>query len=498
MKKLIDTFVLLLMVTAPPVAMGGGAGDDHGHGPAESRNTAVTLWTDTLELFMEYPLLTPGQPGRFIIHLTVLDGFQPVRAGSVTLGFRGPDGARHQVVAESLLREGIFAPTVTLPRAGLHEFTLDYRGPGTTGSFLIEGFTVYASAGAMPPEEEGAAGGDIGFLKEQQWKLPFATVTVAEREIKQSVWAIGRVLPAPAAHAEIASPVDGVVQAGGRNDLALPGAEVRRGDVVARIAPPLSGNGWTEADLAFQQAERNYERARRLREQDAISVRQFEEAENEFLTRKAGHRRLAGGGSDGVLSLTAPIGGRVMDWQVRPGQYVRAGDRLMSIVDPAVVWLQANVYESDFRDLGTPVEVFVNPGGETGGWTIPAADLRVLSTGGALDPATRTIPVLLEIRNGDGRLTINESTPLELYTSRGEAGLAVPRSAVYRDEGVDVVFVQTGGESFVKRTVKVGPHYADWVSIIDGLQPGERVVSRGGYHVKLASTTTEIGHGHAH
>ena len=75
---------------------------------------------------------------------------------------------------------------------------------------------------------------------------------------------------------------------------------------------------------------------------------------------------------------------------------------------------------------------------------------------------------------------------------------AVPRSAVYEDEGLDVVFVQASGESFAKRIVKVGPHHSGWVSILDGILPGERVVIRGGYHIKLASTSEEIGHGHAH
>ena len=244
------------------------------------------------------------------------------------------------------------------------------------------------------------------------------------------------------------------------------------------------------------QAKRNYERAQRLREQDAISAREFEEAENAYLARKAGYERLDGSGDGGVLNLTAPIDGQVIDWQVKPGQRLRAGDRLMAIADPAVVWLRVNVYESDFRGLGTPVGAWVNSGGE--GWVVPPEAMKVLTTGGALDPVTRTVPILLEVTNADGRLTINESTPVELYTGDGSLATAVPRSAIFEDEGMDVVFVQAGGESFAKRVVQVGPTYGDWVSILAGVKPGERVVVRGGYHVKLAATTAEIGHGHAH
>jgi RND family efflux transporter MFP subunit len=499
--------VLALLLVAAPRATAGGEGD-HGHGPAaaadthghehaaEGRSVAVTMWTDALELFLEYPVLSAGHGGRFIIHLTILDGFQPVRDGRVTLAFRGPDGQRREFGAESLLREGIFAPEVTLPTVGAYGFTLEYAGTGVGGTFVIEGFTVLAHDEALPPEEAGDEG--ISFLKEQQWKVPFATAAAAVQPTRKTVRSIARVLPAPAAHVEVVAPVDGVIQARGAGDLALPGAEVRRGSVVVRLAPTLQGGGWTDAEIAYAQAERDLERARRLREVDAISARDFELAENEFRAREAGRRRLAGSGTDGVLSLTAAISGRVIDWRVRPGQHVRAGDHLMTIVDPGTVWLEARVYEQDFRGLGQPVGLYVNGGDADGGWSVAEGDLKVLSRGGALDPATRTIPVLLEVANAAGRLSINETVPVELVAGDGAVGLVVPREAVLRDEGVQVVYVQAGGETFERRVVRVGARHAGLVTVLEGLRPGERVVTRGAYHVKLASTTREIGHGHAH
>jgi len=503
------TLALLMILAAPAMAeneqdhghdhgpTADATGDEHAHG-ADTPSVAVTQWTDSMELFMEHPVLVADHSGRFIIHLTILDGFQPVRDGSVSLIFRGPGGFSHRVFAGELLREGIFAPTVSLPYPGVYEFELAYDGPSTKSTFHIQDFVVYSSVDAVPVETEAEAADEIGFLKEQQWKVPFSTSPAAIREIKSAAWAIGEVLPSPMAFVEIVAPVDGIIQVGDAGDLALPGSHVSRGDVVARIVPPLQGNGWAASQLALAQAERNFERAERLREKDAISTREYEEAQNEYLARKAGHQRLAGSGSDGILSLTAPIDGQIIDWQVRPGQRLQAGDKLMAIADPSVVWLKVNVYENDYRSLGTPVGAYVHNGGENNGWNIPESEMRVLTTGGALDPVTRTIPVLIEVTNTAGRLTIHESTPVELYASEGATSTAVPRSAVYEDDGMTVVFVQTSGESFAKRVVKVGPHHAGWVSILEGIQPGEHVVIRGGYHVKLASTSAEIGHGHAH
>ena len=85
-------FITILLVALVATAVAGG---EHGHGEAghggdaghedeharggESPSVAVTLWTDGMELFMEYPVLVANEPGRFIIHLTILDDFQPVR-----------------------------------------------------------------------------------------------------------------------------------------------------------------------------------------------------------------------------------------------------------------------------------------------------------------------------------------------------------------------------------------------------------------------------------
>lgn len=474
------------------------AGDGHAHGSDEGESRAITLWTDKMELFMEYPVLTANEPGRFIIHLTILDGFQPVRDGAVTLSFVTPDGHSHDVVGTELLREGIFTPTVTLQDVGNYAFALVYNGPVVRDSFRIEGFAVYALADRIPHSEQVESGDEIGFLKEQQWKIPFATAKVETREVKRAVWAIGDVLPSPNAYVEIVSPVDGIVHVGASGQLALPGSVVKRGATVATITPPVQGQGWASSRLAYEQAKRDYERAQRLKDRQAISEREFEQIRNDYLAMKAGFESVSGGGENGTLELHAPISGKIIEWQVSPGQRVNAGDKLMAIVDPETVWLRVNVYEHDFRSIGQPVGAFVKADGATGGWAISATEMKVLTTGGAFDPITRTVPVLLEVSNPDSRLRVHESTPVELYASDGHTSTAVPKSAVYEDEGMDVVFVQTGGESFEKRIVQVGPHHNGWVAITRGLAPGERVVTTGGYQVKLAASSAEIGHGHAH
>jgi RND family efflux transporter MFP subunit len=451
-----------------------------------------------MELFMEYPPIIADEPGRFIIHLTYLEGSKPVRDGTVKLEFTTSDTHTHNFLETELLREGIFAPTVQLHDPGDYQFNIHYTSGSFRDTFIVEDFTVYPSAADVPHLHEKETGDEIGFLKEQQWKIPFATATTETREVKKSAWAIGEVLPNPNSYAEIISPVDGVVQVSGNGNLALPGSMVKLGAPLVTVTPPVQGTGWASTRLAYEQAERDYERVQRLKAKQAISEREYEGIRDEFLAMKAAFESLSAGGEHHELQLRAPIAGKVIEWEIRPGQRVNAGDKLMAIVDPELIWLRVNLYEHDYRQLGRPVGAYIKGNAVSGGWAVSEDDMKVLTTGGALDPATRTVPVLLEVANRENRLRVNESTPVELYSADGESAVAAPKSAIYEDDGIDVVFVQTGGESFEKRIVTVGPHYSGWVAIYSGLRAGERVVTTGGYQVKLASTSAEIGHGHAH
>jgi len=470
---------------------------DHGPGDEDRPSVAVTQWTGELELFMEYPLLHAAEAGRFIVHLTLLDGFQPIREGRLTLAFIRSGGDTLRFERDELLRDAIFAPTVQVHVPGDHSFSVSYTGHGIVGHFSIGEFTVYPPVEVIADQKEGGGEG-ITFLKEQQWRIPFATEEVERREMKRAIRAIAEVLPDPAAYAEIVAPVDGTIHVGSDGRLALPGSVVKQGDALATLTPLIQGEGWVSSRFAYEQARREYERARRLRERQAISEREYERLRDDYLAKQAGLEALSGTGEGNLLVLSAPLAGKVIDWQVRPGRRVAAGDFLMAVVNPEWIWLRVNVYENDYRRLGRPVGLYIKPEAGPEGWLVESDDLEVLTSGGTIDPVTRTIPLLLKVRNSDGSLLINDSTPVELYSSFGEEAFAVPIGALYEDNGLYVVFVQTGGESFEKRIVATGPAYAGWRSIRSGLNVGERVVTRGGYQVKLASTSATIGHGHAH
>jgi membrane fusion protein, heavy metal efflux system len=109
------------------------------------------------------------------------------------------------------------------------------------------------------------------------------------------------------------------------------------------------------------------------------------------------------------------------------------------------------------------------------------------------------VPVVFEFTAADRNLPIGMAVQAQVFAGGARDAVAIPASSVLDEGGMAVVFVQAGGESFERRTVRLGAREGDWVEVLDGLTPGSRVVSRGAYLVKLASTgTAQIGHGHAH
>jgi len=78
-------------------------------------------------------------------------------------------------------------------------------------------------------------------------------------------------------------------------------------------------------------------------------------------------------------------------------------------------------------------------------------------------------------------------------------GLAIPASAVIDDGKQEVAFALVSGEAFERRPLKLGVRDGEWVQILDGLSPGDRVVTRGAWQVRLAAAAGAIpASGHVH
>ena len=493
--------------------------DQKGHAEdAELPAQSVTVWADRTELFAEFDPLVVGRESRFASHVTEMPSFKAVTQGAVTLTLTYGDGKTLTAEAGQPSNPGIFRPTLTPDRAGPCELSMTVSGPQLTDAFKVGPCVVHADEAAarkaLGSEEE--VPGRIPFLKEQQWKTDFATLPVAERDLQDGVRATGEIQPVSGREARLTAP------ATGRITLASPppilGTPVARGQVLASVSPRLSA-GADRATMAGDEGAATAEvdaaraelaRAERLVADQAAPAKMVDEARTRLRVAEArltGARgRLAqydasasGTGGGRVFQIRSPIAGTLVAIDVAAGQSVEEGQDLFQVIDLDRVWLSARVFEPDAPKVQGARTAWFTVEGYPSPFTVDETNARLVTVGRVIDPRTRTVPVIFDLDNADGRLRIGNFAKVTIATGAPRRALAIPPSAVVDDAGHPVAYVMVEGEAFERRPLRLGIQSGDWVEVLDGVAAGERVVTRGAYEVKLSAASGAVpAHGHVH
>lgn len=480
----------------------------HAHGTGGEK---FTHFTEHTELFVEFAPLVVGESSAFAAHLTTLADFRAITAGKVTVRLHSEGQPDEVFSVDGPTQPGIFRPEATPKIAGERELSIEVATPAFKVTHFLGPVTVFpdrAAAEAEPPahDDEG-----IAFTKEQQWKVEFATSEVITRPMRASVRATGTVRARPDGESMITAPAAGLLQPAG--SFPRLGETVKKGQLLGYLIPRLGG----ETDLATLRAEgskaqveeqlasEELTRLEGLYREEAIPEKRLLEARAKATSAQAHaqatRQRLAqySGGGGGV-PLRAPVAGTLVDLRLAPGAFIEEGALLFHIADRRHLWLELRVAEADAMRLVNPSGAAFKPINADRGIEITAGkNGKLIAVGGVVDAVTRTVPVIFEFSAPEQHLPLGMAVQAQIFAGSARDGVAIPASSVLDEGGIPTVFVQSSGESFERVTVRLGARDGEWVEVLDGLAPGQRVVSRGAYLVKLAATKTgEIGHGHAH
>jgi len=184
--------------------------------------------------------------------------------------------------------------------------------------------------------------------------------------------------------------------------------------------------------------------------------------------------------------IYAPIGGTIVQRKVGPGQYVSAGssDPVFVIGDLSTVWLTAYVRETEaarvhvgqdlqFTVLAYPDRAFT-------------AQLNYVAT--AIDPASRRLLVRATIDNEEKLLKPEMYANVGIFAQDETAGVAVPREALIYEGSTVRVWVAHEDKTIELRQLKTGLTKGRMVQVLEGIAPGERVVTRGSLFIDRAAT----------
>jgi cobalt-zinc-cadmium efflux system membrane fusion protein len=479
---------------------------------ADPPSVAVTIWTEKTELFMEYPPLVAGEEASFHIHLTDLSTFEPLREGKVIVRFEGETIQRFEVDGPST--PGIFNVTFKVPAARRYQVAVELHTAKLSDELRVGPVTVHSdqqsALAAIPADEEGAT----SFLKEQQWTLDFATMKVESQARRQVVSVPATIEPRVGGSAEVRAPTAGRIATGGGRAI---GGTVNRGAALAELIvrnerlgeAPVLRLELAQAQAALRLAQEDLARIERLVRAGAVPQRRLAEARAAHETAAARvriaeeqsrHLELSrsgqGTGEAGErVVVRAPLTGVVAESSITSGATVEEGQLLYRIVALDRVHVVGAVPEQHLARIenATSAEIEV-PGVPT-----RLTSTRLISVGRVVDPQKRSVPITFELVKPPPAVAVGQGVTLRLITEPRGAEVAVPANAVVDDGGQPIVFVQTGGESFERRPVRVGgPREGGFVQV-EGVEAGERIVTRGAHLVRLAALSPQTpGHGHVH
>ncbi len=186
--------------------------------------------------------------------------------------------------------------------------------------------------------------------------------------------------------------------------------------------------------------------------------------------------------------LRAPLSGVVQALELRVGMNLAAGQTLLRVVSLDSVWLEVAVPEIEAGNVRVGDRAQVQLAGR-GGMPVEG---RVTALLPALNEATRTLRVRVELANRDGRLRPGQSAQVVLSAlSSGEA-LAVPTEAVIRTGKRAVVMLAEQG-GFRPVAVTLGPETGDHTVITSGLAEGQQVVASGQFLLDSEASLRGLG-----
>ncbi|MFD2203092.1 efflux RND transporter periplasmic adaptor subunit [Shivajiella indica] len=476
---------------------------EHSHDQESSIPTeALTSYTDRLEVFIDFEPLVKSRMSTIMVHITQLgDNFIPLLEGEIDLSLF-LHGQNYRSSSTRPDSPGIFELDLTPDSEGVGTIKLEIKTSGFTEKITFENIKVYPNlTTAVRALSQSGNGDEISYLKSQAWRIDFANAQVQKEPFREVLKTSGKILSAPGDETILNAKSSGTVLFTGNKSII--GTAVNSGDQLFTI----SGSGLTQgnpeilykdAKVKYEQAKADFERAEALVKDQIISEKDFLQAKSNFETASNSYQVISKNFSSAGQIITSPISGFVKNIMVREGQYVETGAPLAQISKNKRLLLQAQVSQKYYNQLPLITAANFRMAGDEKIYDTEAMNGKIVSYGRSSASNSTFVPITFEIDNV-GNLIPGAVTEVFLKSALITDALVIPEEALMEELGHHYVFIQTGGETFLKQEVTLGGNDGAKVQVLSGLKEGERVVTKGAYAIKLATSTGAIPeHGHSH
>ncbi len=330
------------------------------------------------------------------------------------------------------------------------------------------------------------------------------TDTVNYQDISDTLLIPGRLETQNRRLAKIGSPITGRV-----SDLYVSlGDIVKKGQVLARV----NSIDLTQTQLTLIKSTqliglktKAVERAKLLFEADVISKAEMLRVENELDAVKADYRASrdqlivlgmsekavekieASGQINSFGDVISRFDGIIISRAINVGQIVNPQDNLFHVADLSKLWAVANIPEQQSSFIQKDEVVTIE---------IPALDnkkieAKIIFEDSIVDPQTRTVMVRAELDNPNLLLKPDMLTSMHI-SSKKTSKMAIPISAVVRENDRNHVFVQNTPQTYRLREVDLGIKDGKLITVLGGIAQGETIVTDGAFHLNSERKKKEL------
>lgn len=346
-------------------------------------------------------------------------------------------------------------------------------------------YPLWAHGGEDHEEDKKKSGNGSSQLivaKETQFLFDIRTSKLDMRSFSPSVNLFGTVLPTSAGKALVQTPQTGII----RSLNVTVGQMVNKGQLLATIDQNIDANtqvSWQTQKNALEAemsaAKKEYDRL--LAISDIVAKRDIDEAERRYNTSRKNLQAFEGNRSK-LVSLYAPIDGKVENFNYSMGSTVNAGQEIMAITNLNMVYVEAQVFDKDIDNVKSGKEYLVEC---TDNDKHKTKKVRLVTMSPSINPSNQSQRVLFEMDNLEEDFKIGEFVNIRVFKEANSQNITVPNSAITEVNGKSAVFLKDAAEQYSLVYVSTGENNGQFTTILKGVEESERIVINGAYQLKM-------------
>ena len=318
---------------------------------------------------------------------------------------------------------------------------------------------------------------------------------IQPKSFRQVIKASGEVQAAQGNESVIVANVAGVVSF---QRSVTEGMQVGKGATIMIISASKlqDGDPAERARIAYEAAMADFSRARRLVKSQIISQKEFNAIKERYENAKLAYEALSKNQTHKGVSVESPMGGYIKNLLVKEGDYVAVGQPLATVTQNNRLFLRADVSERYYKYLNGITSANFKTPYDNQVYELEALNGKLLSYGKSA--GSFYVPVTFSFDN-KGDIIPGSFVEIFLLSKQMDDAIVLPVEALTEEQGLYFIYIQKCEESYRKQEVKLGASNGKEVQILSGVQPGDKVVVKGAYHVKLASASNALpAHSHEH